>query len=135
MKLVDVYDGPKAADVLYELLAERPAKARISHRKMPTRADHENFVASRPYLAWYLIEVDGDRVGAIYLTHANEVGVGIFRQAQRRGYATAAIRMLMERHPRESFRANINPDNRGSIEMFARLGFVHVQNTYERHHA
>ena len=43
-----------------------------------------------------------------------------------------SIEMLMEKHPRERFLANINPANERSIEFFRSLGFVHIQNTYEK---
>ena len=130
MRLINVYDEPKAIGVLYALMYERPAKSCISHWRMPTRPEHDAFVASRPYAAWYLVRANGGYVGAVYLTHAKEIGIGIFRSAQRCGHAIAAIRALMELHPRERFLANINPDNEGSIIMFDRLGFRHIQNTY-----
>lgn len=132
VRLVDVYEAHEAVDMLWDLLAERPANACINHRHMPTRAEHEAFVASRPYAAWYLIDVGGDQVGAVYLTNSGEIGIAILRAAQRRGYATAAVRALMERHPRQRFLANINLDNPASLAMFGRLGFTHIQNTYER---
>ena len=63
MRLISVYEASEAVEVLYELLAERPVKSWISHRQMPTRAEHETFVASKPYATWYLIAVEEDQVG------------------------------------------------------------------------
>ncbi|KKN52512.1 hypothetical protein LCGC14_0612010 [marine sediment metagenome] len=131
MRLVDIYKSPDSVDVLYRLLEERPKSANISHKLMPSRKKHKGFVESCPYTAWYLVLVTyGQRVGAIYLTREDEIGVSIFKDHERCGYATTAIRMLMGLHPRKRFLANINPENEGSIAMFEKLGFSHIQNTY-----
>lgn len=140
MKLCEVALYPNAVNILWRLLEERPPEANISHRRMPTWEDHCRFVFSAPYNAWYIIEV-GDWVGkcpagATYLTDQNEIGIGIFRQHQSNGYATAAIKMLMDMHKAEPrFLANIAPGNARSIGLFQNLGFGLIQQTYERRHA
>jgi len=137
-RLVPVGVEYDAAYVLYELLAERRPEENISHRRMPSWEEHKDFMASQPYDAWYLIKVEnalppvvGDYVGAIYLTAVSEIGVGIFRSQRGHGYAREAIIELMRLHPRKRYLANINPKNETSIRFFSRLGFHHIQNTYE----
>lgn len=136
--LVDAYTSPHAPVVLYQLLKERPAEINISHRKMPTWDEHVAFFNSRPYQAWYLIEVDNVAVGAIYLTKpagpsraGDEIGVFLFEGARRRGYAKQAVMTLMERHGQRRYLANIAPSNAASTALFEGLGFRHIQNTYE----
>jgi len=130
MNLIDVYScEPEANDILFRLLAEREPSESISHRGMPTFDEHCAFVRSRPYLTWYLIEADWKIVGATYLSHQREIGIGIFREHRGQHYAKAAIRLLMERHPGR-FLANINPANQKSNDLFAGFGFTHLQNTY-----
>ena len=134
MKLLDVYGTPGAIGVLWRLLEERPKSANISHREMPTQDQHRAFVESRPYAAWYLIpehETASRIVGAVYLTHDDEIGVSVFRNHKGRGHGQWAVKALMEAHPRDRYCANINPMNQESITMFGRLGFIHIQNTYE----
>lgn len=131
MKLRDVHETPGAVAVLWRLLEERPAVANISHRGMPTREQHEAFIASRPYKAWYLIEDAGRKVGAVYLTKNDEIGVFVLQGHQRRGYAKAAVTELMRRHPRGRYLANIAPANDRSAFLFGGLGFEHIQDTYE----
>ena len=115
--------------LLYALLSERTPEQSISHRAMPTWFEHCAFVASKPYLAWYVIRVGNDFVGAIYLTHRHEIGVGIFREQQRRGYARAAVLRLMELYPGK-FLANVNPKNEASRKLWESLGFNLLQVTY-----
>jgi len=126
MKLRDVYVMSRmaaAANLLFRLLGERQPEESISHRAMPTWEDHQRFVNSRPYLAWYIIHADGADAGACYLTNAGEIGIGILREFRGNGYAKAAITELMRLHPRQEYLANINPRNLVSLKLFESIGF------------
>jgi RimJ/RimL family protein N-acetyltransferase len=131
MRLVSVYRVHTSPQVLYELLAERPAYANISHRKMPSLRQHLAFVRSRPYSCWYLIRHDRAYIGSIYLSRSDEIGVFIFARYRGQRLARHAIKLLMRKHPRPRYLANIAPRNKGSIRMFGRLGFRLIQHTYE----
>jgi RimJ/RimL family protein N-acetyltransferase len=128
MRLISVYDEPSGAEFLWRLLKERKPEESISHKGMPAYAEHEAFVASVPYKAWYLIDC-GDFVGATYLSFSNEIGVAILKPFRGNKYALNAIRMLMERHP-GPYLANIAPGNHASAALFTRLGFKMIQHTY-----
>lgn len=130
MRLVSVYDHPDSPSVLFELLKERTPDMSISHKEMPTAAQHMQFVCSKPYEHWFLIERDGIYLGSVYLTKAREVGIFIFAAYQRRGYGVQALKLLIERSPGKLL-ANINPKNERSKALFEGLGFRHIQNTYE----
>ena len=123
MNLIDVYTVSNAVRLLYELLSEREPGQSISHKRMPTMAEHLSFVMSKPYREWFLIEVDGAYVGAVYLSKQNEVGIGIFRKHRGNGYGKQAVAMLMDRHKGERLIANINPTNIPSLNLFKSLGF------------
>ena len=129
MNLVDVYQCDAAWN-LYNLLFERTKEQSISHKAMPSYEEHLRFIASKPYMAWYLIEVNGAMVGAVYLSKQREIGISIFKQWQGQGFAWDAVTELMRRHPGR-FLANINPANVASIGLFTNLNFKHIQNTYE----
>lgn len=131
MNLVNVYRVKESPRILYDLLAERPALANISHRKMPTLRQHRAFIRSRPYRCWYLIRHDGAYVGSIYLSRSDEIGVFIFARHRGRSLGPRAIELLMRKHRRPRYLANIAPGNEGSIRMFGRLGFRLIQHTYE----
>lgn len=117
----------KDAEFLYRLLKERPAEVNISHIQMPTFANHCRFIMSKPYKAWYIIH-DKKDVGSIYVSMLNEIGIFILQEFQRQGYAEKAIKKMTKKH--SNLLANINPANEKSINLFKKLGFKHIQNTY-----
>jgi RimJ/RimL family protein N-acetyltransferase len=131
MKLVDIYTNRHHWDVPFHLLSQRLASQSISHREMPEWEEHRAFVISKPYPYWYLIVARLRPVGCIYLTEKREIGIGILRFYQGKGYAKLAIYELMQMHPGR-FLANINPANEASIKLFEAFGFKHIQNTYQK---
>ena len=129
MQLIDVYKHPDAYKILWELLKERTPEQSISHKEMPTWERHCLFIESHPYIAWYLIQTD-QIAGSIYLTHMDEIGIFLFSECQGKGYGSQAIKMLVGQHPRDRYLANINPVNSSSADLFRKLGFKHIQDTY-----
>jgi len=130
VRLVDTYTlEDEGMDLLWRLMSEREPHQNISHKAMPSWQEHRAFVSSRPYFAWYAIDC-GECVGATYLTHQREVGIGILKQYRGQQYAVNALRMLIQMHPGRLL-ANINPANADSIRLFTGLGFKHIQQTYE----
>jgi RimJ/RimL family protein N-acetyltransferase len=128
---VYLYDKQQRLDVLYNLLEEREPEQNISHKKMPTRKEHEAFVERHPY-TWYFICADENYdiiYGSVYVTNKREVGIQIFNEYKNTGVATLALKQLMEIHEGTLY-ANINPDNAPSIKFFEKHGFKHIQNTY-----
>jgi hypothetical protein len=110
-------------NLLYDLLAERKPHESISHKVMPTRAEHCLFVASQPYRHWYIVTEYRMRIGAVYITEAREVGIGILLMHRRLGYAELVLTQLMRKHPGRLL-ANCNPANKSSIALFRKLGFT-----------
>lgn len=119
----------EACQTLYELLSERDDTINISHREMPSYASHVAFVKSQPYMAWYLMQVDGEIVGSIYLSKQREVGLFVFRKHEGKGYGKEALAMLQKYWPGKLL-ANVNPKNERSIEFFKGQGFKLIQATY-----
>ena len=118
-------------EFLYDLLLQRNPDANISHKKMPTYEEHVNFVKSSPYSKWYIIEVDEERAGSIYLTKQNEIGIFLNEGLQEKGIGSNALNVLIGKNPDLRYLANINPENKKSIEFFKKLGFRLIQYTYE----
>jgi len=135
MRLVKVdHTNESHLKLLYQLLEERPLRANISHNRMPSKAEHRDFVRFHHYREWFIFDY-----GAIYLTDLNEIGVATLKEHQGKGYARKAIELIVRlKKPLPEvkglrcghFIANINPDNKASIKLFEGLGFRHIQNTY-----
>lgn len=129
--LNSVYNNPKYINILYELLKERNSKININHSKLPSLKEHKKFVDSKPYEMWDFIEVCGIVVGSLCVTKKDEVGIFIFKKHQNKGYGKKALTALLWVHSGRLL-ANINLKNKRSIALFKKLGFKHIQNTYER---
>lgn len=131
MKLTPVTD--RDAQFLYDLLKERPAKANISHRTMPSMREHQAFIDSEPYTAWYVIADDqGRRCGSVYLTDRDEIGVHVLAAERGKGYGRFAVDTIIYLNPRKRFLANIAPGNKDSQRFFMGMAFDLVQLTFER---
>jgi hypothetical protein len=129
-------------DTLYRLLEERDPDSFISHREMPTREAHAQFVLSRPFRYWYLLKPPAfpEFVGALECLDTNEIGVTIFKGWQRRGFGKLALEQFMRSHQplpaipakrNGSWLANIAIANDTSKSFFAKMGFVKLQEVWK----
>lgn len=116
---------------LFNLLKERDSKANISHKKMPNYLEHVKFVKSKPYSKWYVIENSKIKIGSIYLSKNNEIGIFLKKAYQRSGFADKALQILMKKNPRDRYLANVNPKNLRSINFFKKNNFKLIQYTFE----
>ncbi len=116
---------------LYDLLKERNEKINISHKKMPTFKNHEKFVMSKPYKKWYIIMNEKEKVGSIYLSKFNEIGIFLKKNIRGQGIGQKSLEMIVEKNPEKRYLANINPQNHKSIKFFKNNNFKIIQYTYE----
>lgn len=121
----------KDLEFLYDLLLTRKPNVNISHKKIPTFIQHKRFVNSKPYLFWYIIIQDNEKIGSIYLSKMSEIGIFLKHEYQNSGAGKLAVITLMKKHPQERFLANVNPKNIKSKKFFKKLGFKLIQHTYE----
>ena len=119
-------------DFLYELLKERETKVNISHKELPPFSEHEQFVKSSPYPYWDIILLNNERIGNIYLTDRDELGIFISRDFQNQGIGSIVLQKFMKKVGKKRYLANINPTNYKSIQFFGKHGFTHIQNTYHK---
>tara|TARA_B110000014_G_C20125674_1_gene599393 strand:- start:1290 stop:1691 length:402 start_codon:yes stop_codon:yes gene_type:complete len=120
------------AKFLHELLEQREGRINISHKTIPTWNEHLEFVKNHDYLSWDIILVNNEKVGNIYLTNRNEIGIFIHKKFQSLGYGSDALVQFMKKNGKKRYLANINPTNYKSIQFFGKHGFTHVQNTYHK---
>lgn len=130
MRLVNVYNWPDAAKVLYDLLKERTPEVNISHKQMPTWEEHRVFIRSRPYPYWYIIDIEGVSVGSVYLTSAREMGLFIFKAHRGKGIGGEVIAEIKRKHPGRLL-ANVSCRNADGIEFWKNQGFKLLSHTFE----
>ena len=119
------------AKFLYDLLKERESDVNISHKKMPTYAQHIKFIESKPYSKWYIIRLGNQKIGSAYLSKQNEIGIFITKNMHAKKFGTTALNILIKKNRRKRYLANINPKNKKSISFFKKNGFELIQHTFE----
>ena len=119
-------------DFLYGLLKEREGIVNISHKELPPFSEHEQFVKSSPYPYWDIILLNNERIGNIYLTDRDELGIFISKDFQNQGIGSIVLQKFMKKVGKKRYLANVNPTNYKSIQFFGKHGFTHIQNTYHK---
>jgi RimJ/RimL family protein N-acetyltransferase len=91
---------------------------------MPTYANHEKFVLLKPYKEWFIIYDGMMRVGSIYISKTDEIGLFILNEHHNKGYGGESLKTIIKEYPDCIFKANINPNNYKSINFFKKHGFL-----------
>ena len=120
------------AKFLFDLLKQREGIVNISHKSLPTWEEHVEFIKNSTYQSWDIIWVDDVRIGNIYLSDRDEIGIFLDKESQSNGYGSIAINEFMKKNGKKRYLANINPTNYKSIQFFGKHGFIHIQNTYHK---
>ena len=117
---------------LYDLLLGREPKTNIKHSIPPSFTEHLQFIKSKPYSKWYvIIDEDKNRLGTIYLTKENQVGIFVKKEYVKKGIGSIALQTLILKNPKSRYIANINPKNQKSKNFFKKNGFNPFQISYE----
>ena len=116
---------------LYNQLKERDPKINISHKRMPSYSEHTRFVLSKPYSKWYIIYYKNRKVGNVYLSKMNEIGIFILNTIKVKGLGSLVLEQVLKKNPKTRYLANVNPKNIKSAEFFKKNGFKLIQHTYE----
>ena len=99
-------------------------------------AKHIKFVMSKPYTKWYIIYYQKEKVGSIYLTKQDEIGIH-FKEPLRptlqpkNTLYLQVLKMIMKKNPRNRYLVNINPRNTWMKNFLKNAGFELIQHTYE----
>ena len=116
---------------LYELLKNKDPNANISHKKMPSYDEHVEFVMSKPYTNWYIIECDKKNVGTIYLSKQDEIGISINNDYEYDQIVKPALKLLMKLNQRKRYLANTSPKDVSAQEFLLKNGFTGLEYIYE----
>jgi len=127
LKIVSIGDY----DFLYDLLNERLQYVNISHKKMPTKKQHIKFVNSKPYSKWYIILFNNIKIGSVYLSKQDEIGLHIKQDWAWKGLESLALKQLMMKNSCPRYLVNTNPKNKRLISLLKKHKFKLLQQTYE----
>lgn len=116
---------------LYDLLKNKDPNANISHKKMPSYDEHVEFVMSKPYTNWYIIEYEKKKVGAIYLSKQDEIGISVSNDYEYDQIVKPALKLLMKLNQRKRYLANTSPKDVRSQEFLLKNGFIGLEYVYE----
>ena len=120
------------AKFLFDLLKQREGIVNISHKSLPTWEEHVEYIKNNTYQSWDIIWIDNVRIGNIYLTDRDEIGIFLDKKFQSSGYGSIAINEFMKKNGKKRYLANIRPTNYKSMQFFGKHGFIHIQNTYHK---
>ena len=116
---------------LYELLKTKDPIANISHKKMPSYDEHVNFILSNPYAIWYIIEYEGKKIGSVYLSKHDEIGIYLVDNSLYDKIGKSIIKLLIKNNPRKRYLAKVSPQNKKLQNFFVNNGFIGLEYTYE----
>ena len=120
------------AKFLFDLLKQREGIVNISHKSLPTWEEHVEFIKNNTYQSWDIIWVDNVRIGNIYLTDRDELGIFLDKKSQSNGYGSIAINEFIKKNGKKRYISNINHTIYKSILFYGKHGFIHIQNTYHK---
>jgi len=118
-------------EFLFDLLEQREPRANISHKKMPTYKQHKKFVTSKPYSKWYVIILEKQKIGSIYLSKQNEIGIFLQKTWNNDDIRLKSVKILMKKNPRKRYLANVSPNNKKLISFWLKNNFSLVSYSYE----
>jgi len=116
---------------LYDLLKTKDPIANISHKKMPSYDEHVNFILSNPYAIWYIIEYEGKKIGSVYLSKHDEIGISLIDNSLYDKIGKSIIKLLIKNNPRKHYLAKVSPRNKKLQNFFVNNDFTGLEYTYE----
>ena len=116
---------------LYELLTARKPNVNISHKKLPTYVKHVKFVMSKPYSKWYIIYCATEKIGSVYITKQDEIGIHFKEKNITNKIRSKVLKMIIKKNPRNRYLININPRNKNMKNFIKNKGFKLIQHTFE----
>tara|TARA_Y100001935_G_C17184866_1_gene447037 strand:- start:321 stop:740 length:420 start_codon:yes stop_codon:yes gene_type:complete len=119
-------------DELFFLLKNR--EHHISHKSVPSKKDHSDFVSENPYRVWYLIYKNRSLVGSVYLHTDNSIGIDLIKYNKK--LILLVIEHIKDNHKplpsirslrRGDFFINVASGNKQLIEILKKLNKNEIQ--------
>lgn len=109
----------------------------ISNITKPSLVEHSEFVKSNPYREWFMVIKKTKKIGTLYLTFENSIGVNLISN-NTNDYKESILIILKKYKPinpkksvsNKFFHVNINPSNKILEKALIELGSKFIQKTY-----
>lgn len=75
IKFEEIIPTDNQIDELYGLLKSR--KFSISHKNVPSKIEHHDFICDHPYVVWYLLYKNSSLIGSVYIQFDNSIGLNL----------------------------------------------------------
>ena len=136
MKMIKVESKAEHVSFLYERLKGRIHS--ISHKELPDLNEHKSFVENHPYRHWFLLKIDKNLLGSIYIHHDNSIGIDIethhyheylqdiFKTINRKIKPLPELKSVRPNF----FFVNVAMSNKDLMLALEKLGFVATQKSY-----
>lgn len=105
---------------------------------MPAWSDHQKFVKSNPYRAWYLVKKDYENfIGTVYLTNENHVSIAL--PSSNDLEISEVLHWVMKHHKPlkgiksvrpDHYQINIPSSDLNFMSLLDEMGYQQVQVTY-----
>jgi hypothetical protein len=121
---------------LYDLLSKR--NHRISHLRMPSYAEHCDFIKNHPYRAWFLLKHFEGYIGSFYITDQNTIGINVLDEFMSEAIPLILAKVKYSFSPLppiksirgEFFSVNVAPHNVNLIAGLEKFGCKLAQVSY-----
>jgi hypothetical protein len=127
MKLILWDVSRKDYRFLYKLLKRRKKEECISHKEMPSYAEHCKFIDSAPYKEHCIIALNGKIIGQLYITKIGEIGIHTLGD-----YYYEVRSLLLDFFKNKARFANISPHDKNGKKLMDDSGYKLIQHTYEK---
>lgn len=136
VELETIVPEPQQIDILYRLLGER--KHFISHCTLPGYKQHTEFVNNHPYRKWFLVLVNQEYTGSIYVGNDNSIGINNLESLEFSAFQQVLTLLLQSVEPLsavtsvrpQSFFFNVAPTNESLMKKLELTGYRVIQVTY-----
>ena len=86
---------------------------------------------SKPYSKWYIIYRATEKIGSVYITKQDEIGIHFKEKNITNKICSKVLKMIIKKNPRDRYLININPSNTKMKKFLKNEGFELIQHTYE----
>ena len=139
MKFIEINNEINKSNLKFLYMLLKVREYSISHKEMPSFEEHSNFVQNHPYYKWFIIKIDSNLIGAIYIHKDNSIGLNILNQFEK--LIPDILSFLEKRYKplpyiksvrSKNFFLNLSPQNKRMHDLLISSGYEISQISFEK---